>query len=87
MARLAPLSSVNNCTEVLGTVKDKNVAIHIIVDAAKSIGIIFDPDNDKPMLLSLWKGAVIAENGQSVRFHGNGHIQKIVTRSRNGNRT
>lgn len=76
----APWSSVNNCTEVLGTVKDKNLAIHNIVDAAKSIGLIFDPDKDKPMLLSLWKGAVYTENGQSVRFHGNGHIQKIVTK-------
>lgn len=76
----APWSSVNNCTEVLGTVKDRNVAINNIVDSAKSIGIIFDPDKDKPMLLSLWKGAVYTENGQSVRFHGNGHIQKIVTK-------
>ncbi|WP_272657039.1 MULTISPECIES: replication endonuclease [unclassified Providencia] len=79
-ANASPRSSVNNCTQVLGTVKDKNVAINNIVDAAKSIGINFDPDKDKPMLLSLWKGAVYTENGQSVRFHGNGHIQKIVTK-------
>ncbi|MEQ5619375.1 hypothetical protein AB7188_01010 [Providencia rettgeri] len=79
-ANASPRSSVNNCTEVLGTVKDRNVAINNIVDAAKSIGIIFDPDKDKPMLLSLWKGAVYTENGQSVRFHGNGHIQRVVTK-------
>ncbi|SGC57617.1 Uncharacterised protein [Mycobacterium tuberculosis] len=32
------------------------------------------------MLLCLWKGAVYTENGQSVRFHGNGYIQKVATK-------
>ncbi|WP_442959339.1 replication endonuclease [Providencia sp. wls1914] len=76
----APWSSVNNCTQARRTIKDKETLIPDIVRKAKEIGITLDPEKDRFMVHSLARGATYTENGQSVRFHANGHIQKIVTK-------
>lgn len=75
-----PWSSVNNCTQARRTIKDKETVIPDIVRKAKEIGIMLDPEKDRFMVDSLARGATYKENGQSVRFHANGHIQKIVTK-------
>ncbi|MEY0514430.1 replication endonuclease [Providencia manganoxydans] len=77
----APWSSVNNCTQARRTIKAKERIIPDIVRKAKEIGITLDPEKDKFMIHSLSRGAIYTENGHSVRFHANGHIQKIVTQS------
>lgn len=80
-ANSAPWSSVNNCTQARRTIKDKESFIPDIVRKAKEIDITLDPEKDKFMIHSLSRGAIYTENGHSVRFHANGHIQKIVTQS------
>ncbi|WP_215954171.1 replication endonuclease [Providencia rettgeri] len=74
-------SSVNNCTQARRTIKDKETVIPDIVKKAKEIGITLDPEKDPFMIHSIAKGAIYRENGQSVRFHANGHIQKIITKA------
>ncbi|HGJ5902332.1 MAG TPA: replication endonuclease, partial [Arsenophonus apicola] len=80
-ANASPRSSVNNCTGVLSKVKDKKYAVTEIVRKAKEIGIILDPEKDKFMIHAVARGAICTGNGQRVRFHANGHIQKIVIKS------
>ncbi|UBX29839.1 replication endonuclease [Arsenophonus apicola] len=75
-ANASPRSSVNNCTGVLSKVKDKKYAVTEIVRKAKEIGIILDPEKDKFMIHAVARGAICTGNGQRVRFHANGHIQK-----------
>ncbi|MBP6518700.1 replication endonuclease [Shewanella sp.] len=77
----APWSSVNNCTQARRTIKDKESSIPDIVRKAKEIGITLDPEKDPFMIHSIAKGAIYTENGQSVKFHANGHIQKIVSKA------
>ncbi|MCW2257872.1 hypothetical protein M2263_003963 [Providencia alcalifaciens] len=77
----APWSSVNNCTQVRRTIKDKETVIPDIVRKAKEIGITLDPEKDPFMIYSVAKGAIYTENGQSVKFYENGHIQTIVSKS------
>lgn len=76
-----PWSSVNNCTQARRTIKDKETVIPDIVRKAKEIGITLDPEKDPFMIHSIARGAIYTENGQSVKFHANGHIQKIVFKS------
>ncbi|MGV2470020.1 replication endonuclease, partial [Bacillus subtilis] len=80
-ANASPRSSVNNCTGVLSTVKDKKPVVADIVRKAKEIGITLDPEKDPYMIHSIARGAIYTENGNSVRFHANGHIQKIVSKA------
>ncbi|MEX6202045.1 replication endonuclease [Providencia hangzhouensis] len=77
----APWSSVNNCTQARRTIKDKETVIPDIVRKAKEIGITLDPEKDPFMIHSIARGAIYTENGQSMKFHANGHIQKIVFKS------
>lgn len=80
-ANASPRSSVNNCTQARRTIKDKETVITDIVRKAKEIGITLDPEKDPFMIHSIARGAIYTENGQSVKFHANGHIQKIVFKS------
>ncbi|ETT00175.1 TPA: replication endonuclease [Providencia alcalifaciens] len=80
-AYASPRSSVNNCTGVLSTVKDKKPVVTDIVRKSKEIGITLDPEKDPYMIHSIARGAIYTENGNSVRFHTNGHIQLIVSKA------